>query len=502
MSGKSTRVRISRLNINQGGGPKKAGLAPLTNIPNSVARYIRLRGVTTLGTETKTDVEPVEPVESAGTLDKTFGTNGIVTTNIGSGNNDKINSLVIQEDGKIIAGGYAYDGTSNNFALARYNMDGTLDTTFGGKNVGDMSGIVTTDIGSGNNDAIRSLVIQEDGKIIAGGYAYVGGGNSNFALARYDMSGVLDTTFGGKLGDMSGVVTTNIGSYDGINSLFIQEDGKIIAGGYTYVDGSGYKFALARYDMSGVLDTTFGGKNVGDMSGVVTTDIGNGGNDGINSLVIYGGKIIAGGYANVGTSNYKFALARYDMSGVLDTTFGGKNVGDMSGIVTTNIGSGNDEITSLVIYDGKIIAGGYTYVDGSGNKFALARYDMSGVLDTTFGGKNVGDMSGVVTTDIGNGYDDLINSLVIQEDGKIIAGGYANVGTSNKFALARYDMSGVLDTTFGGKNVGDMSGVVTTNIGSGNDEISSLVIYDGKIIAGGYANDGSNYNFALARYLL
>ncbi|MCP4967191.1 MAG: hypothetical protein GY926_18420, partial [bacterium] len=125
---------------------------------------------------------------SDGTLDTSFGGgDGIVTTAIGS-SQDYGQSVTVQSDGKILIGGYSFNGSSYEFTLTRYNADGMLDTGFGG---GD--GIATTDIGSGN-DYGRSVTVQSDGKILVGGYSH-NGSNNDFALVRYNSDGTLDTDF-------------------------------------------------------------------------------------------------------------------------------------------------------------------------------------------------------------------------------------------------------------------------------------------------------------------
>jgi uncharacterized delta-60 repeat protein len=315
---------------------------------------------------------------TAGALDTTFGSGGIVTTIISG--TDRVLSVVIQSDGKIIAAGYS----NNNFALARYTTAGALDTTF------DSDGIVTTDFGS--TDQIWSVAIQSDGMIIA-----VGSSNDNFALARYTTTGALDTTF-----DTDGKVTTDFGSTDRAHSVAIQSDGMIVAVGDSY-SGTDYDFALARYTTAGALDTTF------DTDGKVTTDFGS--TDQIWSVAIQtDGKIVA-----VGKSDTDFALARYTTAGALDTTF------DTDGKVTTDFGSTDWAHSVAIQSDGKIIAAGY-----SNNNFALARYTTAGALDTTF------DTDGKVTTDFGS--TDRAHSVAIQSDGKIVAAGFSN----NNFALIRY----------------------------------------------------------------
>ncbi|MGE3774466.1 MAG: calcium-binding protein, partial [Gammaproteobacteria bacterium] len=170
---------------------------------------------------------------------------GIVTTAVGS-SDDQAVSLAVQEDGRIVVAGSSSNGSNGDFALVRYNADGTLDTGFGG---GD--GIVTTPIGN-VNDVGRSVVVQPDGRIVVAGYSRVGS-NDEFALIRYNADGTLDTSFGG--GD--GIVTTPVGSSHGQGfSVTMQPDGMIVVAGITI--GSSFDFALVRYNADGTLDTSFG----------------------------------------------------------------------------------------------------------------------------------------------------------------------------------------------------------------------------------------------------
>ena len=367
---------------------------------------------------------------------------GIVTTPVGTGT-DSGRSITVQPDGKILVAGTS----DNDFALTRYNADGSLDTSFGG---GD--GKVTTDV-LGGSDSGFSVAVQDDGKILVAGYIH-NGTDYDLALTRYNANGSLDTGFGG--GD--GIVTTPVGaSNDYGRSISIQPDGKILVAGYTDTGGTNYVFALTRYNTDGSLDTGF------DGNGIVTTDVGTGSDYGYSITVQDDGKILV-----AGSSNSDFALTRYNTDGSLDTSFGG---GD--GILTTDIGTGStDSGYSVTVQDdGKIVIGGTSNSD-----FALARYNTDGSLDTSFGG---GD--GKVTTPIGTGADYGL-SVAVQADGKIVIGGYSFNGTDNDFALARYNVDGSLDTSFGG---GD--GKVTIDASEGGSDIgySIVVLDDGRILMAG-----------------
>ncbi|MCY7420068.1 MAG: hypothetical protein LH650_16605, partial [Chloroflexi bacterium] len=410
------------------------------------------------------------PAQAAdGALDTTFDTDGKVTTAIGSAD-DYANSIAIQADGKIVAGGHSgAPTTAKDFAVARYNADGSLDTTF------DTDGKVTTPIGSGSVDDIaNSVAIHADGKIVLGGYRYLSF-NEDFALARYNANGSLDTTF-----DTDGKVTTAIGAAnDRAYSIAIQPDGKVVAGGFSDSGSTANNdFALVRYNTDGSLDDTF------DADGIVTTGIGSSADVATSVVIQPDGKIVAGGYSYNG-SNYDFALARYNPNGSLATTFGS------SGTATTPIGTGADLANSVALQtDGKIVIGGYGEINVSNDQvFGLARFNPNGSLDSTF------DNDGVTTTVIG--ISDVASSVAVQSSGKIVAGGYSYNGSNSNYdlALVRYNPDGSLDTTF------DSDGKVTTAIGSGDEFAMSVAIQsDSRIVAGGAALIGAAYDFALARY--
>jgi uncharacterized delta-60 repeat protein len=438
----------------------------------------------------------------SGSLDPDFGTSGMVTTTIGSGDSHAL-ALGIDDDGKIVVAGYSYNGSNYDFALARYNTNGTLDLTFG------TGGKVTTDFGTSDDFAL-ALGIDDDGKIVVAGYSY-NGSKYYFALARYDANGSLDTTGFGT----DGKVTTSIGIGDSYAyALGIQpSDGKIVVAGSSYNDSSKkYDFALVRYNTDGSLDshpvTGFGA----DHSGIVTTPIENGSISKYASLGIQSDdKIVVAGSSYYSDSNkYKFALVRYNTDGSLDshpvTGFGA----DHSGIVITSIRNGWDQAHALAIQpsDGKIVvAGSSSTPDNKDYDFALVRYNTDGSLDshpvTGFGADHSGIVTtsiGIVTTTPGSGFDSAY-ALGIQSDGNILAAGYSNNGSNYDFALVRYDANGSPDTTFGTFS----NGIVTTPIGSYDDVALALgiqpVTSDFRIVAAGYSYNGSNDDFALVRYL-
>jgi uncharacterized delta-60 repeat protein len=399
--------------------------------------------------------KPLLEVLAVGDLDTTFGTGGKVTTQIGNTGSEAL-ALALQADGKFVAAGYSTNGANVDFALARYNSNGSLDTAFGN------GGKVTTDIGNADNTSL-ALAIQQDGKLVAAGSSF-NGTDDDFALVRYNSNGSLDDTFG-----TGGIVTTNLNnSSETIDAVAIQSDGKIIVAGYR-LNGSFFDFALARYNSNGSLDDTFG------TGGKVTTDF-SGFDDLARAVAIQtDGKIVAAGEADT-----DFAVARYNSNGSLDTTFDG------DGRVRTSISLFDSAYDVAVQADGKIVAAGET---GSGNNsdFALVRYESGGALDSTF------DSDGIVTTAIGAG-DEFASSLAVQTSGKIVVGGFSFNGNNDDFALVRYNSNGSLDSTFG------TGGKTTTDFNnSSNDYISALAIQSGnRVITVG----SSNANFAAAAYSL
>ena len=402
-------------------------------------------------------------VTSGGTLDTTFGAGGKLTTSIGSGN-DLGYSVALQGDGKIVVGGASNNnGSPYDFALVRYNANGTLDTGFGS------GGKVTTDIG-GSADWGYSVAVQGDGKMVLAGVS-LNGSNYDFALVRYNANGALDTSFGS-----GGKATTDFGGSQEFGyGVAVQGDGKILVAGYSDKSSGNNDFALVRYNANGTLDAGFG------SGGKVTTDFGS--DDRCRSLAVQiDGKIVVAGHAYNGT-RWVFALIRYANDGMLDNTFGS------GGKVTTGIGSSNDEGHGVTIQaDGKIVVAGAA-MNGNNWGFALMLYSANGTLDTSFGS------GGKVTTDFGSATDGGM-SVAVQTDGRILVGGYSDKDSGNyDFALVRYNADGTLDTGFGS------SGKVTTAIGSSVDLGYSVAVQgDGRIIVAGQSNNGSNDDFALVRY--
>lgn len=421
-----------------------------------------------------------------GSLDRSFGNNGLVTTNFSSIGNNQAYAIAIQGDGKIIAAGLVNNtntSNKNNFGLARYRIDGSLDKSFGN------NGLVTTDFLGDDNEA-HALVIQPDGKIIAGGFLN-NGSNLNFALARYNIDGSLDKNFGN-----NGLVITDFlsGFSSASYSLSIQPDGKVVATGFVDQSGGKSVFALSRYDLNGSLDKSFGDNGLVITPFLLNNDY----NISFASAIQANGKIIAAGFISDSStySHNDFGLIRYNIDGSIDKSFGN------NGVVTTDFFNDDDKIFDIAIQaDGKILAAGFVrklHTDLI-NNIGITRYNVNGSLDNSFG------MSGKVVADFSSGEDNELSyvGLGIQSDGKILVTGVVNdtiTGNNNNFGIARYNINGSKDLTFGTNGL-TVTQFVSPNI---NDISNKLAIQkDGKIVLVGLVNDdpaNSNYLFGLTRY--
>lgn len=341
-----------------------------------------------------------------GTLDNSFGSGGVVTTDLGT-TSDTAYAIAIQSDGKILLAGDRGSGAAANFAVVRYNADGSLDNSFGS------SGVAMTDI-AGNTDAARAMTLMSDGRIVVAGSALVGG-RTQMAVARYTTSGALDTTF-----DVDGKTTTSFSAgVSDASGVVVLPDGSIVVGGsaMTLLNGN-RDFGAVKYHADGSLDTTFGsgGWSVFDMGGD---------SDSTHALALRAdGKILLVGDnfdSNSGLSD--FAIARLNANGSLDGAFGS------AGRVLTDFNGEIDEAMSIALQaDGHFIVAGFAQLDGM-SSFAVARYEAGGSLDANFAGGKL-----MVAFDS----ESVANAVAVDASGKIVLGGFtANELGDEDFALAR-----------------------------------------------------------------
>lgn len=490
-------------------------------------------------------------------LDSSFDGDGRLTTNVAGA--DEGRAVAVQTDGKILVAGPSVPGANSDFALVRYTTTGALDTTFGtgGKAFADFGGA----------EVATGLAVQSDGKIVVVGYTNAAGGE-DFALARFDANGTLDKTFSG-----DGKATTNFGNNDRANSVLIQSDGKIVVAGSW--DGGASDFAIARYNTDGTLDTSFSGDGLLNLTFSTTSFFGQA--EFATSIKQQAdGKLLVVGYTNSDTTlgDNDFALARINADGSLDTTFSadGKLTTDVGGsadvardsalqadgklVVAGSVGgtmaltrynpdgsldtslSGDGKAFGVagaayavaLQADGKIVIAG----DNAGS-LVLTRFNTNGGIDTSFGtggtkivpmggttllgrdllvqsdgsivlvGADGANWSTIVFNSTGTatasnstswGGTAVANAIERQIDGKYVLAGSAPVAGNIDFAVGRYSSSGLidLDTTF------NTTGRVTIDFG-GTDVANAVALQsDGKIIVAGYTTAGtSGEEFALAR---
>ena len=407
-----------------------------------------------------------------GDLDTTFDGDGrAISYPVPSnpGRSDTVFGLAIQADGKIIAAGFSGVPSTaiSDFALIRYNSDGSLDNTF--------SGDGRQAINFGGIDQAYDVALQANGKIVVAGQKC----NNNFticdvALARHNVGGALDITFSG-----DGRQTTDFGAHDnGSSAVAIQSNGKIVAAGYMW-NGTDYDFAVYRYLSDGSLDSTFSGDGMARFGlGAARQDLASG------LAIQTDGKIVVAGYTgDVEYANNNFAVARLNQNGSLDTTFSG------DGRQITNMGGDDYAYAVALQADGKIVVVGEKDIPGI-SYFALTRYNTNGSLDTTF------NTTGRKAFSIVAGVDSVAVAVRVQEDGKIVVAGRSGEADFADFAMVRLNSNGGFDTTFSG------NGKVTVDFG-GDDYGRALALQpsDGKYVIGGFTHDGTQRDFAVARIL-
>ena len=394
-----------------------------------------------------------------GALDPTFGNGGVVaTTDLGGvapmviGNAVKYPAMGGAGEKILVAGRVNYKPTRTykydyDCALARYNSDGSLDTTFGGQKPYP-PGTVGLSIGLGTQETLHSAAVQPDGKIVIVGVSstYVNGQSvSQRVLARFQSNGALDKTFGE---NGTGIVEPPLGSLVKIQQA--GEESKILVAGTAPTMTGG--FALARYNLNGTLDTTFGDNGLvidhfTDDDQLFAMDVDEGGN------------IVLAGWVENSASGYDYGVARYRPNGARETDFSG------DGFVSTDIAAGalDDAFTVAFQADGKIVAAGKT-IRGSAQQLSAVRYNADGNLDNEFGDLIDPDdpllgRTGKVVTPILAGSQ--ADSVAIQNDGKIVVSGRASAtDSSSSVALVRYTSNGSLDSTF----VGDPASLAINDV--------------------------------------
>jgi uncharacterized delta-60 repeat protein len=350
------------------------------------------------------------------TLRRTISTSGTNTVAFGARGVTQIWSHAQQSDGKIVIGG-AFNSYNNTYAsgITRIETNGELDTAFN-TNIGTGALAVST-----TQFIVTSVVIQTDGKILAGGYFDNFNGTSQAGLVRLNSTGTPDTAFNANVVNLIDRSVNN--SY--INSIALQSDGKIIIGGYfdNLLDsvGTGYSISyLARLNSNGTIDTTF------------SSDANNGPGNGVWEVVVQpDDKILVGQDASTwlssGSSISTGYFVRLNSSGALDTTF------------NTALGTGVSSVAWGIALqsDGSIIIGGQ-FTDFNGTTCRIARISSSGTFDTSF------------NTNVGTGPNTFFVAYIsVQSDGKILVGGdFTSWSGTTVGRIVRLNSDGTRDTAF------------------------------------------------------
>jgi uncharacterized delta-60 repeat protein len=320
-----------------------------------------------------------------GTIDTSFGTNGIVVVRLGN-NADSVSKVRLQPDGKILLAGSSWaDGTGYNILLVRYNSNGTLDTTF------NSIGYVTRNINGESYDYAGDMALLPDGKIVVVGSTNPGFAAGNILIMRFNADGTPDTTFDG---DGIVVMTTAAGGSAG--QIILLSDGKYLVTGYRN-DGVKPNFLLMRLNPDGTFDTSFG------TGGTTVTSVSSDANYISSTDRQSDGKIVVVG------SNY---IVRYTPDGILDTSFGTAG--------TTRVTSAYETNFVKVTTDDKIMV----------STRGVYRFTKNGWLDTHFAN------GGIINMGITN-FTCSSSAIDVQTDGKLLIGGQCG-GSPTNFTVARF----------------------------------------------------------------
>jgi uncharacterized delta-60 repeat protein len=400
-----------------GGGTVQTHFSDSVDFANAVA--IQADGkIVAVGTQDLSGGFALARFNPDGSLDSAFDGDGKVTTGTvpDGGMSEALDVAIQPSDQKIVVAGYAFgpDG-SEDFAVARYNPNGSLDNGFGG---GDGT-VITQFVGTPDdftydNDRAEGVAIQPDGKIVAAGFGdpFTGGTVRDFAVARYQANGTLDNGFGG-----DGKVTQNIQGTDFGRDLLLQPDGRILVAGSTQPAGP-RNSAFVQFEADGDVDPTFSG------NGLLAINFG-GPSELLGVTLQPDGKIVA-----VGSTTFEgdvvFLVTRRNGDGSADTSF------DSDGNATTRFPGDNDaEWRDVAVQaDGTIVGAGFTN-GGLGGDFAVGRFRPDGERDSRF------SCDGAVRTDFGGEFDD-VSGMALDSAGRIVTAG----SSGTNFALARYVSDG------------------------------------------------------------
>jgi len=388
------------------------------------------------------------------------------TTEIGEGDSQAI-AVAEQSDGRLVVGGYGQSSlSSRDFAIARYDSDGSLDTTFGDE------GLVMLDLDS-DFRSMTDLVVDSEDRIIAVGVRIEGFSDFDIAVFRFEPDGDLDPSFG-----ISGYEIIDLGGNDVAQGVGVQSNGDIVIAGETTEGADPTEAFVLRLDgTDGELDLDFG------TGGVAIDDLDSEDVSIREMSVDATDRLVVAGFTLVGGVEYNFLAARFSVDGELDSDFG------VGGVTTIDFGDMDATAIAVAIQpDSKILLSG-TAGDMIGRPAQIARLLDDGSLDPGFGEDGI-------TTSSFDGVDTVVHGMTLQNDGRIILFGALQFPDSNyDFLVARYLANGELDDSF------DDDGYFVHEVGPLEDLLSAgVALSNGRIVAVAYSNDGSGYSFAMAQF--
>lgn len=393
-----------------------------------------------------------------GALDTTFGTAGksIVASCPGG---DGTGRAVVAANGDIVMAGNCNGASGSSGSMVALTSGGVLDTGFAGtgKYVHAFTG------GSNTADVFSALVAQSDGKLVPAGFAGVSGQQHFFLLARLTALGVLDAAgFASPSGyDITDFDNTSTMKDAKVYDLALRPDGSLAAVGFYVNAASVYSAAFALYGSDGKLEAqTFNAPTLGYGAVAARAD---------NVSVV------------VGSSGSNIAIARFDVAGGIDSTFGSSG----QTTVALPLSSSANATSVVVLPNNQLLLGGVVQPTAGTFDVFVARFTEAGALDTSFATPN-----GYASVTTGDATAPAAVLIALQADGKVVLA-FTTSGATKDFALKRFNDDGTPDGTFP---------AVTVNFSAGDDVLTGLALQpDGRIVLGGQVTSASRQSFGVAR---
>jgi len=404
---------------------------------------------------------------ATGNLDPTFDTDGWNTIS-GTGLWFEAASVVVQSSGKVVVAGARMNGFQFDPLIARFNADGSLDTSFGS----DGTGIVVEPWPDGEtimewvnrSGAAVDVALLSDDRIVV--TSSPSGDNEKHGIMLFTAEGVLDTSFDGdgRRKIASGGPNMDVWT----TAATVTSDDKIMIVGTSPDNSWDYRMKVYRLNTDGSLDTSFNNDGMRNVSFPSSVD------NLANAVVMSGDKTVFGGSAAASWSRHDMGVGQLTSDGRNDTAFASG-----TGRTYVDFGFGDSDVRELLVQaDGKIVAIGESQVFDNDDSVAVTRLNADGSLDTSFSG------DGKFAHDFGNG-DSYGWAGAIDEDGRIVIAGQYNNGANDKAFVMRLTTAGELDTSFG------TGGIKTFDFVADHDEtFNAIAVLGGDmVVAGGSGSD-------------